>query len=43
MTYPPEVLNFSIRANGLAINTFVVNAIGYVKPRCFDLTLERKG
>jgi hypothetical protein len=28
MTYPAEVLNFSIRANGMAVNTFFANGTG---------------
>jgi len=32
MIYPPEVLNFSIRANGLAVNNFFANAVGFVLP-----------
>ncbi len=30
MTYPAEVLNSSIRANGIALNNFVVNSLGFV-------------
>lgn len=26
--YPPEVLNYSMRANGMAVYTFVVNCVG---------------
>jgi len=43
MTYPPEVLNFSIRANGLAINTFVVNAIGLMVTFAFPYALAAIG
>jgi len=30
--YPPEVLNFSIRANGVAGTSFALNAFAYVPP-----------
>lgn len=29
--YPPEVMNYSIRANGLAFSQFMLNAFAYVK------------
>ena len=32
MIYPPEVLNFSIRANELAVSNFFANAVGFVLP-----------
>ena len=28
--YPPEVMNYSIRANGLAFSTLMLNALAYV-------------
>lgn len=28
--YPPEVMNYSIRANGLAVSYFALNAFAYV-------------
>lgn len=28
--YPPEVMNYSIRANGLAVSAFSLNALAYV-------------
>ena len=27
--YPPEIMNYSIRANGLAFSSFVLNAFAY--------------
>lgn len=38
--YPPEVLNFSIRANGLAIYTFFANAVGLLVTFAFPYALE---
>jgi MFS family permease len=28
--YPPEVMNYAIRANGLAFSSFMLNALAYV-------------
>lgn len=28
--YPPEIMNYSIRANGLAVSSFTLNALAYI-------------
>ncbi|KAF8853833.1 MFS sugar transporter-like protein [Acephala macrosclerotiorum] len=43
MTYPAEVLNFSIRANGMAVNTFFANGIGLLVTFAFPYALEAIG
>jgi len=37
--YPPEVLNFPIRANGMAIYTFFANAVGLMVTFAFPYAL----
>ncbi|RMD43108.1 hypothetical protein DV735_g1992, partial [Chaetothyriales sp. CBS 134920] len=39
--YPPEVLNFSLRANGVSIYTFVSNGAGCLVTFAFPFALEK--
>ncbi|KAK5119743.1 hypothetical protein LTR85_007319 [Meristemomyces frigidus] len=41
--YPPEVLNYSIRANGMAIFTVVTNAVGLMVTMAFPYALDAIG
>jgi hypothetical protein len=41
--YPPEVLNYSLRANGMSIYTFVSNAAATVVTFAFPFALAKIG
>lgn len=38
--YPPEVLNYSMRANGMAVYTFVVNCVGLFVTMVFPFAMD---
>lgn len=40
--YPPEVMNYSIRANGVAFSQLMLNALAYVHPFSFFLFSSKK-
>ncbi|KAK0659866.1 Lactose permease [Lasiodiplodia hormozganensis] len=41
--YPPEVLNYSMRANGMAVYTFVVNCVGLFVTMVFPFAMDAIG
>jgi hypothetical protein len=41
--YPPEVLNYSIRSQGMAVYTFLVNGVGLMVTFSFPFALEAIG
>ncbi|KAH6698361.1 MFS sugar transporter-like protein [Leptodontidium sp. MPI-SDFR-AT-0119] len=43
MVYPPEVLNFSIRSNGMAVYAFIVSGVGLLVTFAFPYALEAIG
>ena len=43
MVYPPEVLNFSIRSNGMAVYAFLVSGVGLLVTFAFPYALEAIG